>query len=513
MNPYEPLISPDDTQPQAHRTEDTQPVEALNLPKRPADRYRHLQLGIIILTSISLIATLALLFLQPGSAPQAEAPPTYQVLLIINGESTEVRTTAGTVGELLAERQILVNAEDALSDPPETPLRDGLTVMLSRARDVLLLIDGNTRTLRTPFTNPYDILRQNDIALSEVDRIWLDGSETEPGNLILWPVPVLEIAIRRAINVTIVDQGSQTSLITTADTVGEALFEAGITLYLTDLIEPELSAPLEDNLEIRIDRAQPLMIEVDGSTIETRAQGGTVADALAEAGIALVGLDYPVPGESAPLQPGMTIRIVRVTEEIISEEETLPYETIFQPDPERELDTEAVVQAGQSGLQRINTRVRYEDGVEFSREPAGTELLRAPANEIVVYGTQVVLRSIDTPEGPREYWRKLRVYATSYHPAALGGDNTTSIGETLTKGIIAADPGIIPYRTNLFVHGYGTGIMADTGGPRSSRYWIDLGYDDENWVSWSRYVDIYLLTPVPADINPRLPAFTPLRGR
>ena len=65
----------------------------------------------------------------------------------------------------------------------------------------------------------------------------------------------------------------------------------------------------------------------------------------------------------------------------------------------------------------------------------------------------------------------------------------------------------------MYVPGYGLGLMADTGGPRSSPYWIDLGYSDEDYVPWSRYIDVYLLAPVPAEVDYLLPTWTPLRGR
>jgi 3D (Asp-Asp-Asp) domain-containing protein len=88
------------------------------------------------------------------------------------------------------------------------------------------------------------------------------------------------------------------------------------------------------------------------------------------------------------------------------------------------------------------------------------------------------------------------MYATSYHPAALAGDAVTATGRALTKGIIASDPDVIPYDSQVYVPGYGVGIMADTGA-FSRRLHIDLGYDDANFVSWSRWVDVYLLAPAP----------------
>jgi 3D (Asp-Asp-Asp) domain-containing protein len=43
------------------------------------------------------------------------------------------------------------------------------------------------------------------------------------------------------------------------------------------------------------------------------------------------------------------------------------------------------------------------------------------------------------------------MYATSYHPEALGGDDVTAIGMTLRKGIIASNPNVIRYRTQVYV--------------------------------------------------------------
>ena len=42
----------------------------------------------------------------------------------------------------------------------------------------------------------------------------------------------------------------------------------------------------------------------------------------------------------------------------------------------------------------------------------------------------------------------------------------------------------------------GTAVAADTGGAIKGRR-VDLCYDDHNLVLWYRWVDVYLLAPVP----------------
>jgi len=391
----------------------------------------------------------------------------------------------------------------ALTPPSSSP---------AQPRSVALIVDGTPSTLHTAYTYPADVLRQAGLSLGVADRVWLDGQPASLGQVALWPLPVSEIVVQRAVTVTIEDEGQARQHTTSAPQVAEALFEAGIVLYVSDQVTPDLDSPLSEGLLIRIQRAAPLTIRADGETLQARAQAANVGAALAEVGLRLDGLDYVLPPEDAPITPGMTIQVVRVTEALETFDQPIPYATRHQPDPQMPLDERRTLQTGRAGLLRQTERVRYADGVEVSREPLSEEVVQAPQDAIIGYGTKIVLYDLQTPEGTLQYWRKLRVYASSYHPAALGGDDVTAIGERLRKGIVGADPRIIPYRTQVYVFGYGQGMIADTGGPRSSPYWIDLGYSDADFVGWHRYVDIYLLAPVPPNAPLLLPDWRPMRS-
>jgi len=125
-----------------------------------------------------------------------------------------------------------------------------------------------------------------------------------------------------------------------------------------------------------------------------------------------------------------------------------------------------------------------------------------PVNKTMAYGTKIVVRTIDTPEGPIEYWRKIRVYLTSYMPRSCGKPpdhpryGYTRLGLLLKKGIVATDPKVIPLRTNMYVPGYGHAFAGDTGGGVKGKF-VDLGYTDYDYESWHWWGDIYLLAPVP----------------
>jgi len=53
----------------------------------------------------------------------------------------------------------------------------------------------------------------------------------------------------------------------------------------------------------------------------------------------------------------------------------------------------------------------------------------------------------------------------------------------------------VPCGTRLYVPGYGFAVAMDTG--RITGAWIDLGYEDDDFVLWHQFVTVYFLTPVP----------------
>ena len=92
------------------------------------------------------------------------------------------------------------------------------------------------------------------------------------------------------------------------------------------------------------------------------------------------------------------------------------------------------------------------------------------------------------------------------HPAY----GVTASGVSAGTGVVAVDPKVVPFRSWVFVPGYGIGYAGDTGGGVKGR-WIDLGYDEEELVAWSSYTDVYYLTPVPPaeKINYLIPTSLP----
>jgi 3D (Asp-Asp-Asp) domain-containing protein len=255
-------------------------------------------------------------------------------------------------------------------------------------------------------------------------------------------------------------------------------------------------------MRVLIERAIPLSIQVDDSVLHTRTRGNTVADVLAQEQLSLWDQDYVVPTESTTLSANMAVRVVRVREETIVEQDTIGFETIWGPSDEVELDQERVVREGQPGIIARRFRTRYEDGKVITRTLQEEWRAQEPVDRLLGYGTKIVSRQVNTADGPLSYWRRIRVFVTSYTAATCGKSRDhpeygiTRLGWPMRWGIIAIDPRVINFYTRIYVPGYGVGVSGDTGGKILGRH-IDLGYDETDLKHWWWWEDIYLLDPPP----------------
>jgi uncharacterized protein YabE (DUF348 family) len=426
-----------------------------------------------------------------------------RVTLVADGQVRTVRTHQTTVEAVLREAGLTVYPEDRVEPELSAPLVAGEAITIHRARPVVVEVDGRTIEARTQLTVTSDILVELDVNVGQHDEICelSDRSANSPQS------SPIHIQIKRAVPITLQEAGSPPlHLYTTASTVGEALHDAGIVLYLADNVRPSLSSPVKPGTLVSIERSVPVTIHLGGRTLRSRTHRFNVGDVLADMGISLQGLDYVEPDLGAPLGDVQAIRVVRVREEVLVQQEPIPFETQWAPDPELEIDHQKVGREGEPGVFERRIRVRYEDNAEVSRWVEAEWVAKAAHPKVLNYGTKIVLRTIDTPSGPVQYWRKFRMFATSYNAASSGKPpdhpryGITRLGWRMRSGIVAVDPRVIPLGSRVYVPGYGIGDAADTGGAiRGAR--IDLGYDDDNLVMWYRCVDVYLLPPVSDNID------------
>jgi uncharacterized protein YabE (DUF348 family)/3D (Asp-Asp-Asp) domain-containing protein len=475
-----------------------------------------------VLPSPGLWASVAVVFFA-GRAALHYAEGMAPLTVVVDGSPQRVRTRCQTVEGVLADLQVELHEGDALDPALGAPVEPGMRVVVQHAHPVTVVADGATRKIYTRAWDAEPILAEAGVALKPGDELWVNGQLTEgsaasvdvvaavPGSRRARltsrgdrtvVVPVSHLEVRRAAQIRVYEGQVVQTLRTTAPTLGQALSASGIVLYLGDRVSPSFNAPVQTGMRVYIERGIPVSVLVDGRVLRTRTHAQTVGQILGELGVSLIGQDMVEPGADAPVYADLQARVIRVTEQQSIEQEEIPFETQWVADAALEIDHRRVDAAGANGILRRRFRAIYHDGVEVERVLDDEWIARPPQTRQIAYGTQIVVRTLDTADGPVEYWRRIPVFLTSYTAATCGkvpSDPTygiTRLGWKMRQGIVAVDPGVINLLSRVYVPGYGRGVAADTGGLIIGRH-VDLGYDVGAYHHWFEWGYVYILTPVP----------------
>ncbi len=416
----------------------------------------------------------------------------------VDGRQYAADVNAATVAAALEQAGVWLDPADRVSPALDAAPQADQPIVVTRAAIVGVSANGQTVLVPAPAPAPLALLQTLGLSLGPGDVLLADGGVGSADGT----APRL-LTLRRALPIEVRDgDNPPQALRTAARTVGEALWALDSPLYLGDVVDPPLDTPITPALVISVQRSRPVLVQADGQALPARTQATTVGAAVGQLGVALVGEDYTLPAEDQPLPADGLITVVRVREEILTDQQLIPYDTVYQALAEVEIDNVYQVQSGQPGVLRRLTRVRYENGVEVGRVVEGEAQVSDPLPQVIGYGTQIVIRTLATPDGTIEYWRSHTMYATSYAAKftnrAPGTPNygRTASGQILTKGLVAIDLSMMPFGTRMYVPGYGFAAAADTGGGVRGRF-IDLGFDDFNYVGWHSVVTVYFLTPAP----------------
>lgn len=431
--------------------------------------------------------------------------------VIINGETQYLTTNALTVSAALERDGFELNEDDTIF-PDESSLLlgvDEIKIELARPVRIVIFPENEIINLTTTERTPANILEAAGVVLGEKDRVLVEGEEIDLDQELPYKGDY-QFEIRRAVSLTIEEDGDKTIVTSSQETLADALDEANIILDEGDRVEPSLDTNLIKDLMVTIHRARPLTIQMKDQVVAVNSAAETVAEALSEAGLGLQGDDYSIPEAQQPIPEDGNIRVVRVREEVLLSQTNIPFGVEYIQSDEVELDKRDVVQPGEFGVEVTRTRIIYEDDQEVNRIEEVTWVAKEPVDQLTGLGTKVVVRTMDTPNGPIEYWRAVNVYATSYSPCRSGGDTCyygTSSGLPAAYGAIGVTRAwyYLMVGQQLYVPGYGIGTIADIGGGVPGTYWIDLAYSDDDYVAWHHNVTVYFLTPVPDNIPWILP--------
>ncbi|OZE86058.1 resuscitation-promoting factor [Rhodococcus sp. 15-649-1-2] len=168
------------------------------------------------------------------------------VTIDVDGEMITLSTMTGDVNGALQAAGYETGDKDLVAPSGDSELSDGETVVLRRARELSVTVDGQPQQIWTTALTVDEALQQMDLAedvhvsASRGERLPLEGTE-------------LDVALPKA--VSLVDGAAPAASLTlAAPTVREFLEEAGKPLEQADTVTPAPDEKVEDGTEIVVTR-------------------------------------------------------------------------------------------------------------------------------------------------------------------------------------------------------------------------------------------------------------------
>lgn len=203
--------------------------------------------------------------------------------------------------------------------------------------------------------------------------------------------PEYKVNIYRARPVTVIDGPVRQKVMTAYQTADQIVRDVAIDLHDEDIATMTRSSDFVNTgagLHITIDRAVPFTFDLYGSTSEARTQGETVGEMLEEKGITLGENDRVSPDRSTEVREGMTVKVWREGKQTITVEETVAFEVEQIRDADRPVGYKEVQTAGVEGSRKVTYEIEIRDGQEISRNEIASLVTRQPAKQVEVIGTK-----------------------------------------------------------------------------------------------------------------------------
>ncbi len=307
---------------------------------------RSLQLSLFALVLLGLVGGTVAYFLAQKA-----------VTVTVDGQARTVGTYADTVGEVLEEEGLEPAAHDVVLPAVHQSVDDGDTVVLNRARPLELTVDGVSREVFVTALSVEEALQQLGY---RADGLVLSASRSER-----LPLDGMALTITTPKDITLVVDGQERVVSTTAATAGDLLAELGIALSDTDRTSLYPEQALLDRMRLQVFRVQVSEVPVTSA---------------------------------------------------------IPFERVETPDPDAFEGDETITQPGQVGEQVTTFRVTVTDGVQTGKDELSSQVTREPVAEHVTVGTKP--RPANSPTADGLNWAALAACESGGRPNAVSASGT-----------------------------------------------------------------------------------------
>lgn len=251
------------------------------------------------------------------------------------------------------------------------------------------------------------------------------------------------VRVRRAKPVGLVLDGRRREIFVHGLTVGEVLGELGMSVGPDDFVSPEAADQVRTGMEIVVRNAVHAKVRVDGKMRDVISSEADVGTLLTRAGIRVGSKDRVVPPSNAPVVDGISIRVVRVRETFQEQRGEIPFRHREERDAKVEKGRRRVVQQGAEGVKVRRYVVRLEDGMQVSRRLVGQRVARRPRDEVVKVGTgQPAFKGTGRSDEGRASWFRSGGLSAAHRTLPMGTVvHVTNLDNGRTVNVVIRDRG------------------------------------------------------------------------
>jgi len=256
----------------------------------------------------------------------------------------------------------------------------GAAAYLHSGKTVTLTVDGASRTVdadadsvRALLSDEQVPVTARDIVAPGLDAPLKDGQQ---------------VVVRYARQLTVTVDGVRRSYWTTALTVDDALNVLSIRADGARL-SASRSQPLgRQGLDLAISTPKTVTLTADGKRRAVTTTAGTVAQLLAEQGVAVDGDDKLSVGAGSAVVNKLAVTVTRISHRRTALVETLPFGTTRHSNSKLSVGQTKVVTAGKPGTRRAVYDVVRTDGKKTAQTLVSATVLTTPVDQVVEVGAK-----------------------------------------------------------------------------------------------------------------------------
>ena len=373
------------------------------------------------------------------------------VTITANGEKTEVKTHAETVGDFMEEQEIEVSEHDFLSQPADAAIEEDVALEWEKAKEYTINVDGKKTAAWTTDDQVKDILAKAEIKTTEHDKVSPGLDEKVDADT--------AISIEKAYEVTILDGLEKKKAWSTSTTVADFLKQNKISLGELDRVENGMDEMVVPNSEVKVVRVEKVTDVVEDSVkfAEVTKKDSSI-----------------LKGKEKLVQKGENGRVAK-TFEVVKEN---------GKEVKRELKSEKTVKEAKKQVKAVGTKVVVASVSRGAKQPA-PKAATASVSKATPAPAQATAapKKAAAPAAAPSSGREIYVSATAYTAFCAGCSGITATGINLKANpglkVIAVDPNVIPLGSKVWVEGYGYAVAGDTGGAIKGNK-IDLFMPDKS---------------------------------